>query len=88
MVDLSIPGYIENALHKSQHTNPTKLVNKPHNHAKATYVTKTRSSEKPDDSPKLKNYEIIELMQIVGLLIFYVLTIDSRMIVALSDITS
>ena len=75
------------------YTNPnikkeTKPVNKPHKHAKATYLTKTRFSEKPDDSPKLKNDEIIELMQIVRSLVFYVLAIYYSALVALSDIIS
>jgi hypothetical protein len=87
-VDLSMPGYINKVLHKFQHRKPTRLVNQPHKHVEPTYGAKVQYAEEPDDSRKLNKDEISEIMQIVGSLLYYAQTIDSTLLVALSDIES
>jgi hypothetical protein len=87
-VDLSMPGYINKVLHKFQHRKPTRPVNQPHKHVEPTYGAKIQYAEEPDDSRKLNKEEITEIMQIVGSLLYYARTIDSTLLVALSDIAS
>ena len=67
---------------------PSKPINQPHKHVEATHGAKTQYAEKPDDGPKLKKDDIIDLMQIVVSLLFYARSNYFTMFFTLSDITS
>jgi hypothetical protein len=83
-----MPGYINKVLHKFQHRKPTRPIFQPHKHAEPTYGAKIQYAEEPDENRKLNKDEITEIMQIVGSLLYYARTIDSTLLVALSDIVS
>ena len=50
-VDLSMPGYIESALHRFQHPMPTKPQHSPHAWTAPTYGAATQWAIDADDSP-------------------------------------
>ena len=49
-VYLSMPNYILHALHRLQHSLPTRLQHAPHRHNKPVYVQKIQFAESQDDS--------------------------------------
>jgi hypothetical protein len=49
-VDLSMPGYIQQALHKFQHPNPTKPQHSPHQHKEIKYGAQSQLTDPSDDS--------------------------------------
>ena len=53
-----------------------------------TNVANIQYAEEPDESRKLNKDEITEIMQIVGSLLYYARTIDSTLLMALSNIAS
>jgi hypothetical protein len=52
-VDISMPNYIPNMLHKLQHATPTKHQGVPHAWTTPTYGAKVQYATKDDDSPIL-----------------------------------
>ena len=70
-VDLSMPGYIDQALHKFQHPNPRKPQHAPHQHQAPQYGTKIQLTEAADTSPILSKDGIKRLQQIIGTLLYY-----------------
>ena len=49
-VHISMPGYIDNALHCSNHTQTKKLQNQQHKHVPPNYGVKVQHA-KPEDEP-------------------------------------
>ena len=87
-VDLSMPGYITQALHKFQHETPKLQQHAPHKHNEVQYGRKIQLTEPADTSPPLSKDDIKRLQQIIGTLLYYARAVDSTMLVALSDLSS
>jgi hypothetical protein len=87
-VDLSLPGYIENALIKFQHPAPTRPQHAPSAWTKPNYGAPQQLTDPPDTSAPLQASEITRLQQVIGTLLYYARAIDSTMLVALGSLSS
>jgi hypothetical protein len=87
-VDISMPNYIPAMLHKFQHTKAAKDQGAPHTWTTPTYGAKVQYATKEDDSPILPAPEITEIQQIVGILLYYAVSVDPFMLAALGTIAS
>jgi hypothetical protein len=87
-VDISMPSYIPDALHRFQHHKPPYSEDSPHTWTKPTYGAPIQLTALLDTTPKLADLEIKRLQQIVGTLLFYARAIDTTMLVALGTLAS
>jgi hypothetical protein len=87
-VDISMPGYVENALHKFRHPQPEQPEDAPHIWNKPTYGASVQYAPQTDQQAQLPAPEITILQQIVGTLLYYSITVDPTMLVALGTIAA
>ena len=87
-VDISMPGYITEALHKFQHPKPKRRQDAPHSWTKPTYGASVQYADDLDDSPALPAKSITLVQKIVGTLLYYAMAVDPTMLVALGTIAS
>ena len=87
--ELSMPGYVQQALSKFQHETTTmqKATDAPHPY-KATKKHGLPMTKPPDHSAKLSPQAIKHLQQIVGTFLFYSRAVDPTMLTALSIIAT
>ena len=85
-VDISMPGYVKKALHRFQHA-PTKVRNSPYPAPIPQYGKKQQFTVEDDSSP-VSTVVQKKIQQIVGTFLYYALTIDLTMLVALGSIAS
>ena len=86
-VQLSMPGYVANAIHKFCQNKPTAIQHAPHKCIAPVYGRTT--SQLPiqnDDSTRLTNTETKHVQQVVGTLLYYARAVDPTMLVALGTI--
>ena len=81
-------GYIKAALHKFQHPLPDKAQHAPHSWNPPSYGATRQYANDENDSPKLTPSSVKEVQMIVGTLLYYALTLDNTMLVALGDLAS
>jgi len=74
-ITLSMPGYIEKALHRFGINDKTKTVNTPGPHTKPTYGKQTQENY-IDQSPKLSAEHQKFIEQVVGVMLYYARAID------------
>jgi hypothetical protein len=70
LVDLSMPGYIKDALHKFQHPLPKRPQHAPHNGTIPAYVQRIQYAPLPDAAPPATAHEITQA-QVVVLTLLY-----------------
>eukprot|EP00957_Ditylum_brightwellii_P064155 4867840-Ditylum_brightwellii.AAC.1 len=70
-VDLSMPGYIEQALLKFQHSAPRQPEHSLHNVAEPIYTRGPQYAPLPDNFPPLNQHHKRRIQQILGTLLFY-----------------
>jgi hypothetical protein len=70
-VDISMPGYVEAALHKFQHTTPSKPQHAPHCWSQPTYGAKIHYAPNPDNNERLRPKAVTRLQQILGTFLYY-----------------
>jgi Reverse transcriptase (RNA-dependent DNA polymerase) len=87
-VDLSMPGYVNEALIEFGHPQPSKPEHQPHRHNPPQFGVKTQLTEPLDDSKPLHNADILRLQQITGKFLYYSRAVDATMNVALSSLAS
>ena len=87
-VDLSMPGYVAEELHKFQPPPLTKKQDAPHPWNRPIYGAHTQYATPDNDSPLLPPATISQVEQIVGTFLYYVLAVDPTMLVALGDLSS
>jgi hypothetical protein len=87
-VNISMPYYIPNMLHKFQHAKPTKHQGAPHDWTIPTYGAKIQYATNDDDSPIIPAADITVIQQKVGSLLYYAAGVDPFMLVALGTISS
>jgi hypothetical protein len=87
-VDISMPDYIQQALHRFKHPLTAKPEDAPHHWTQPTYGAKTQFAAAEDASPTLPPSDIKHMQQVIGTLLYYALAIDNTMLVALGDLAS
>jgi hypothetical protein len=87
-VDISMPGYIEAALHKFQHPSPTRAEDAPHDWTKPTYGAAVQYAPENDTTATLPQPKITKIQQIIGTLLYYAIAVDPTMLVALGTIAA
>jgi hypothetical protein len=69
-VDLSMPGYIKDALHKFQHPLPKRPQYAPHNWTVPAYSQRIQYTPLPDAAPSATSEEIKCAQAVVGTLLY------------------
>ena len=80
--------YIPALLHKFLHLPPKKRQDAPHEWPVHSYGEKVQYADFPDDSPVLSPSEITRIQQIFGTLLYYSISVDPTIAVALGSIAS
>ena len=86
--DLSMPGYVEHALHKFQHPTPKNPQDSPYPATAKQYGAKVLLIDPINTSARLPTQEIKRLQQIVGTFLFYGHAIDPTLLTTLSELSS
>ena len=87
-IQISIPNYKHQALHKFEHPLNPKQINSPLKYIALTYSTKIQYSN-PESTTKLPPpSDIPHVQQVIGTLMYYAIEVDNTMIVALGDLVS
>ena len=86
--DVSMPGYIEAALHRFQHPAPTRPQDSPHTWIQPDYGSKIQLAPLDDTSPALDPAGKKRIQQIIGTLLYYARAVDSTMFVALGALAA
>ena len=87
-VDISMPGYVDNALHKFSHPEPEQPEDAPHAWNRPTYGAKIQYAETPSTADTLTQPAITRIQQVIGTLLYYSIAVDPTMLVALGTIAS
>jgi len=87
-VHLSMPGYIEKALLRFGHPNPTKPQLQPHPHTIPTYGATIQYAKPLDDTLPATKDDQQFIRQVIGVLLYYARAVDSTLLVALSALAS
>jgi hypothetical protein len=88
-VDISMPGYVDAAIHKFQHPRPNKPEDAPHQQwNKPVYGTAAQYAPPPDTSALLDLKAVTRIQQILGTFLYYAIAVDSTMLVALGTLAS
>jgi hypothetical protein len=86
-VDLSMPNYVSEALHKFQHPAPYRPEHAPHDWTKPAYGQRQQFITPHDDSDPLDQEVINRVQQVVGTFLYYARAIDSTAMVAINSIS-
>ena len=72
-VYLSMPKYVQHALHGFQHYLPTRLQHAPHRHNKPVYVQRIHFADSQDDSKEvfLSASAKTLIQRIIGIFLYY-----------------
>jgi hypothetical protein len=87
-VDLSMPGYIKDALHKFQHPLPKRPQYAPHNWTFPAYGQRVQYASTPDMAPPATKADITRAQAIVGTLLYNARAVDLTFLVSLSTMES
>jgi hypothetical protein len=87
-VELSMPGYIKDALHKFQHPLPKRPQYSPHNWTVPAYGQRIQYAPPPDAAPPATAAEITRAQAIVGTLLYNARAVDPTLLVTLSALAS
>ena len=87
ILDISMPGYLKEALHKFQHPTPSQSQHSPHQWNPLSYSsTSPQLAHQDPESPKLAPPESNTAKQAVGTFLYYASTVDTTMLVDLNSI--
>jgi hypothetical protein len=87
-VDLSMPGCIKAALHKYQHSAPTRPEYEPHTWNPPLYGAKAQYVEDENNSPALSVKDVNKLQQLTGTLLYYARAVDPTLIMPINVLAS
>jgi hypothetical protein len=87
-VDLSMPGYIERALHKFQHPKPYRPEHAPYSWNAPVYGKKTQLAAPEDDSPQLDKEGKLRIQGVIGTTLYYARAIDMTALAAIGSISA
>jgi len=85
-VDVSMPGYVKEALHQLQHRVPSKPVHAPHQWKVIQYGRNQQQPNEDETSPKLGPDGKKHIQRITGKFLYYARAIDHTMLVALNEL--
>ena len=87
-VYLSMPNYVQHALHRLKHSPPTRLQHAPNRHNKPVYGQRIQFSESQDDSKEvfLSASAKTLIQRIIGIFLYYGIALDLTMLVALGTL--
>jgi hypothetical protein len=86
--DISMPGYIERALARFQHSAGRSPEHAPHPWQRPNYGAKTQFAALPDESPALDAADKTRILEVLGTLLFYARAIDSTMLTAIGELAT
>jgi hypothetical protein len=87
-VDLSMPGYIADALHKFQHKHPERPQHAHYPEHKPHYGSKVQLTPEVIDSPTLTPQGKKRIQQVVGALLYYGRAINGSIMTAIGSLAS
>jgi hypothetical protein len=87
-VDLSMHGYIKDALHKFQHLLPNRPQYAPHNWTVPAYGQRVQYAPPPDMAPPATKSDITRAQAIVVNLLYNARSVDPTLLVPLSTLPS
>ena len=87
-VELSMPGYIQEALLRFTHPIPTRMQHSPFKWNPPTYGAPVQYATPEDTTPLLNTKDTKRVQQVVGTLLYYARAIDNTMLPALNDIAA
>ena len=86
--DISMPGYVQQALHRFQHPVPNSPEDSPHAWTPPSYGATVQLTPLHDTSPKLNQAGVTRIQQIIGTFLYYARAVDPTMLVALSSLAT
>ena len=87
-VDISMPKYFGDALHKFQHAKPKRPQDSSHPWVIPTYGARTQYAKTEDTSPVLPPKQINRIQQVIGTFLYYAIAVDVTMLAALDTLSS
>ena len=88
IVYISMPGYIKTALHKFQHPLPRRKQYAPHQWKPPQYGQRVQFANDNNNSPQLSETAKMHVPQIVGTLLYYLISLNFTMLPALGNLAS
>jgi hypothetical protein len=87
-LDLSMQGYIKEALQKYQHPAPMRPEHAPHKCNPPVYDAKAQYVEDDNNSPALSAKDVTKLQQLTGTLLYYAREVDPTLILPINVLAS
>ena len=88
-LDISITGYMKDALHKFHHPTPTRPQHSTHQWKAPNYgSTAPHMAHPEDDSPELNPEEANTFQQVAGIFLYYTRVVYPTILVALNTVAS
>jgi hypothetical protein len=87
-VHLSMPGYINKALFRFNHTPPDKPQHQPHPHTVSTYDATIQYTKYINQSRAATKVDQKYIRQVVGVLLYYARAVNATLLIALSSLAS
>jgi hypothetical protein len=87
-VDIAMPEYVQDALKRFQHQQPTTPQYSPHQHIPIKYGERRQYAPTENDEPILSKTDTKFVQSVVGTFLYYARAIDSTMLPALNEISS
>ena len=85
-VELSMPNYVKEALHKFQHPKPTRKQHAPHPWVQNVYGKQQQLVDNPPQLPQLSKLETTLIQQKVGTFLYYARALDDTILTTLNSI--
>jgi hypothetical protein len=85
---LSMPGYILNVCTRYKHLMPLKHLLSPHKHREIIFGQTTQLTHIDPYSPPLSTEGVKRIQGIIGALLYYARTVDSKLLATLSTLSS
>jgi hypothetical protein len=86
--ELSMPGYIPNALHKYQHPAPKRPQHSPHTWNQPQYGATQQLADPGDTTDPASDLQQKRIQKVTGTLLFYARAVDPTMLMTLSTIAA
>ena len=85
-----MPNYVQHALHRLQHSLPTRLQHAPHHHNKPVYAQRIQFADSQDDTKEasLSASAKTLIQRIIGIFLYYVIALELTMLVALGTLAT
>jgi hypothetical protein len=86
--DVSMPGYIDRALHRFQHPTPSKPEHSPHPWQRPNYGVQTQYAVQPDNATALDATDKLRILEVLGTLLYYARAINSTLLTAIGELAT